>query len=165
MGSANVGEGVYINTLPDIRFWARRIGEKGIVPELEIFEGGMVSNIARLLQDRSLTPPFYCNCVLGFEGPLPANPHSLYFLQSLLPEDVPWGIIHDGRQDFSLLAMALAMGATVVRVGFEDSVFLAPGKAARTNVELVSRVVELIRCIGYDVATPAEARALLNIKH
>ena len=65
--------------------------------------------------------------------------------------------------DFSLLATAIGLGASVVRVGFEDSLFYAPGKAARANVELVKRVVELVHNIGFDVATTEEARDILGV--
>jgi 3-keto-5-aminohexanoate cleavage enzyme len=163
MGSANVGEGVYINTLPDIRFWAQRIQERQIVPELEIFEAGMISNVPRLLADGLLTPPIHFNFVLGFEGPLPADPRNLFFLQTMLPKQATWGMVHDNMTDFRLLATAIGLGATVARVGFEDSVTFAPGEIAKTNAELVANVVELINCLGGSVATPAEARKLLNI--
>jgi D-lyxose ketol-isomerase len=74
------------------------------------------------------------------------------------------GIVHESMQDFSLLAVALGMGAAAVRVGFEDSVYFAPGEAAKTNAELVERIVSLIRLIGYEVAAPEEARKLLRLK-
>jgi 3-keto-5-aminohexanoate cleavage enzyme len=66
--------------------------------------------------------------------------------------------------DFSLLATAIGMGAAAIRVGFEDSVYYAPGKAAATNVVLVEKIVSLVHQIGYDVATPAEARELMGLK-
>ena len=86
-------------------------------------------------------------------------------MKTLLPEkDVPWGVIHDGMNEFTLLATAIGMGASVVRVGFEDSVFFAPGKAARTNAELVERMVSLIHHLGCETATCDEARDMLSIK-
>jgi 3-keto-5-aminohexanoate cleavage enzyme len=138
--------------------------ERQIVPELEVFEGGMISNVPKLQQDGSLTPPFHVNFVLGFEGPLPADPRNLFFLRAMLSKDVHWGVIHDGMNDFSLLAVAIGLGASIVRVGFEDSVYFAPGEAARTNAELVTKVVELVRCLGCDVTTPNEAREIFKIR-
>jgi 3-keto-5-aminohexanoate cleavage enzyme len=67
-------------------------------------------------------------------------------------------------QDFSLLATAIGMGAAAIRVGFEDSVYYAPGKAAASNVVLVEKIVSLVHQIGYEVATPAEAREILRLK-
>lgn len=164
MGSANFGETVYINTLPDIRFWARRMRETDVIPELEIFDGGMISVVQALLHEKSLPPPLYYNFCLGFHWAMPADPGNLLFLKSMLPNGSSWGVIHDGMEDLSLLATAIGMGASIVRVGFEDSIYYAPGKAARTNRELVEKIVSLIRCIGFEVATPEEARELLKTK-
>ena len=164
MGSVNFGEDVYINRLPDIRYWARRMAETNVIPELEIFEAGMLTAVTKLLEEKVLQSPFSFGFPLGFHYALPANPHSLLFLTSSLPVPAPWGVVHEGMQDFSLLATAIGMGAAAVRVGFEDSIYYAPGKAATTNAELVDKIVSLIHQIGYDVATPEEARNLLGLK-
>jgi 3-keto-5-aminohexanoate cleavage enzyme len=84
-------------------------------------------------------------------------------MTSMMKEAVPWGIVHDGMSDFTLLATAIGLGASLVRVGFEDSIFWAPGQAARRNVELVRKLVQLVRLLGHEVATPAEARGILGI--
>ena len=164
MGSVNFSEDVYINRLPDIRYWARRMEETHVIPELEIFEAGMLTAVARLVDEKVLKPPFSYGFPLGFHHALPATPHSLFFLTSSLPVPAPWGVVHEGMQDFSLLATAIAMGAAAVRVGFEDSVYSAPGKTVKNNAELVEKIVSLIRQIGYEVATPPEARDLLGLK-
>ncbi len=78
-------------------------------------------------------------------------------------EKIPWGVIHDEMNDFSLMATAIGLGATIVRVGFEYSVFYASIKAARTNSELVEKIASLIHSIGYEVAAPTEARKLLGL--
>jgi 3-keto-5-aminohexanoate cleavage enzyme len=159
MGSVNFGEEVYINRLPDIRYWAGRMKETHVVPELEVFEVGMMPAVRDLISEGTLMPPCHFNFCLGFHWALPADPRSLFFLASMLNKNESWGIIHDGMRDMSLLATALGMGATVVRAGFEDSIFFAPGKAAKTNPELVEKLVSLVRQIGFEVASPAEARA------
>lgn len=165
MGSINFGEDVYINKLPDIRYWARRMEETRVVPELEIFAAGMLPTYRKLVEEGVLKPPYSINLCLGFHWALPADAETLFFMKTLLPEkDVPWGVIHDGMNDFALLATAVGMGASVVRVGFEDSAIFAPGKAARTNAELVERVVSLVHQIGYKVATCDEAREMLGIR-
>ena len=164
MGSVNFSEDVYINRLPDIRYWARRMEETNVIPELEIFEAGMLTAVSKLLQENVLKPPFAFGFCLGFHWALPADPNSLFFLKSSLPENAAWGVVHESMEDFSLLATAIGMGASAIRVGFEDSVYYAPGKAAVTNVELVEKIVSLIHQIGYEVATPGEARILLGVK-
>ena len=162
MGSVNFGEDVYINTLPDMRFWAKRMRETDVIPELEIFEGGMISNARTLLGEGALSPPYYYNFCLGFRGALPADSDSLFFLKSMLPQGTLWGAVHDGMNDLSHLATAIGIGASVIRVGFEDSIYYAPSKAARTNAELVEKIVSLIYGIGFETATPEEARKLLK---
>ena len=164
MGSANVGEGVYINTLPDIRYWAKRMQENDVIPELEVFEGGMISNVFTLAQEGVLPGPHHFNFCLGFHGALAASPETLFLLKSMLPEGTPWGLIHEGMEGFSMLATAVGMGASVVRVGFEDGSCLEPGKPARTNSELVEKLVSLIEMMGHQVATAQEARALFGTK-
>ncbi len=84
-------------------------------------------------------------------------------LAAMLPAGSHWGLIHEGMQDFRLLAAALGLGATAVRTGYEDGRHLAPGEIARSNVELVSRLVQLVRLVGLEVATPAEARTILGV--
>jgi 3-keto-5-aminohexanoate cleavage enzyme len=165
MGSVNFSEDVYINRLPDIRYWARRMEETNVIPELEIFEAGMLTAVAKLLEENVLKPPLAFGFCLGFHWALPADPNSLFYLKSSLAEPAPWGVVHESMQDFSLLATAIGMGAAAIRVGFEDSVYYAPGKAAATNAELVEKIVSLIHLIGYEVATPVEARKLLGLKN
>jgi 3-keto-5-aminohexanoate cleavage enzyme len=164
MGSVNFSEEVYINRLPDIRYWARRMEEANVIPELEIFEAGMLTAVTKLVEEKVLKPPFGFGFCLGFHWALPADPNSLFFLKSSLSDRAPWGVVHDRMQDFALLAAAIGMGATTIRVGFEDSVCYAPGKAAATNVMLVEKIVSLIHQIGYEVATPVEARKILGLK-
>ncbi len=163
MGSVNFGEDVYINRMPDIRFWADRMAAGRVVPELEIFETGMLAAAKQLTTEGVLKPSYYCNLPLGAHWALPADPRSIFFITSMLPIGMRWSVVHDGMRDLSLLAAAIGMGTTAVRVGFEDSVWYAPGRAARTNADLVARVVGLIEAMGGVVATPEEARHLLGV--
>jgi len=66
--------------------------------------------------------------------------------------------------DLAMLATAVTMGATCVRVGFEDSAYYLSGQIAPTNAELVEKLADLIRSLGYEIATPAEARAIIGLK-
>jgi 3-keto-5-aminohexanoate cleavage enzyme len=163
MGSVNFGEDVYINRVPDIRYWAGRMAENKVVPELEIFEAGMIPEAQMLIDEGTLKPPYYYNFALGAHWAAPADPRSLFYLTSLLPAGAAWSVVHDGMLDFALLATAIGLGASVVRVGFEDSVLYAPGKIAETNVKLVEKMVSLVHRIGYEVAPPDEAREMLGL--
>jgi 3-keto-5-aminohexanoate cleavage enzyme len=163
MGSVNFDDDVYINRLPDIRYWARRMAQTNVIPELEVFEAGMIPVIELLATEKILHAPFAVNFCLGVRWGLSADPKTLLYLTSMLPDDNHWGVVHAGMNDLSILAAAIVMGASVVRVGFEDSRHYAPGKASDNNVVLVEKLVSLIRQIGYDIAGPQEARRVLGL--
>ena len=162
MGSVNFGEDVYINRLPDIRYWAKRMRQTKTVPEMEIFDSGMLPAARALVAEGAIKPPYSICFCLGFPWTLAPDPKSLFFMTSMMNEDVPWGIVHDGMTDFTLLATAIGLGASLVRVGFEDSIFWAPGQAVKRNAELVQKLAELVRLLGHEVATPDEARGILG---
>ena len=161
MGSTNFGDTVYINTLPDIRYWARRMLDTNVVPECEIFALSMIDTIARLAKEGLLHEPIHYNFALGFESSLAATPDNLFCLKSALPADATWGLVHDGMRDFPLLATALAFGATVVRVGFEDGFYYQGDQVAESNVVLVEEIRELVERLGFEVATNEEAKQML----
>ncbi|MBN1415267.1 MAG: 3-keto-5-aminohexanoate cleavage protein [Bacteroidales bacterium] len=165
MGSVNFGETVYINTLPDIRFWAERMREKKVVPELENFDLSMTETCSRLADEGILNRPLQYNFCLGpgQASNLTANVRNLGYMQSMIEPGSHWGFTHDSMKDFSMLLYAVSMGASVIRVGFEDSFYYAPGKAARSNAVLVENLVMLIRGLGIEPATPAEARVILGV--
>jgi 3-keto-5-aminohexanoate cleavage enzyme len=164
MGSVNFGEDVYINRLPDIRYWAKRMRQTKTVPEMEIFDSGMLPTARTLVAEDAIKPPYSICFALGFHWTLAPDPKSLFFMTSMMKDPVPWGVVHDGMKDFKLLATAIGLGASLVRVGFEDSTFWAPGRAASRNAELVKNLAELVRLLGHEVATPTEARHILGIR-
>jgi len=164
MGSANFDDGVYINTLPDIRYWASYMKEKKVKPELEVFEGGMINNAIIMMEEGYLDNPLIFSFCFGFRGALPANIDALYFLKNMIPSNSIWGVVHHGMVNFSFLVTALGMGATLVRVGFEDSIYYMPGKVAKNNVELVEKFAKLVTDLGYEIATPEEARTILSVR-
>ena len=165
MGSVNFGETVYINTMPELRYWSKRLDETNTVPEMELFDLSQVETCTRLADEGVLHRPLHYNfCVgPGNSSNLAATGRNLAFLTQLCETGTSWGITHDSMQDFSMLACAIGMGANTVRVGFEDSFYYAPGKRAHTNAELVERLVQLIRMMGCEPATPDEARAMQHI--
>jgi 3-keto-5-aminohexanoate cleavage enzyme len=161
MGSVNFGEDVYINRLPDIRYWAKRMRQTKTIPEMEIFDSGMLPAAQALVAEGAIKPPYSICFALGFHWTLAPDPKSLFFMTSMMNATVPWGVIHDGMTDFTLLATAIGLGASLVRVGFEDSIFWAPDQAVKRNVELVQKLAQLVRLLGCEVATPDEARTIL----
>ena len=162
MGSVNFGSDPFINSGDDIRFWADEMLKYSVKPELEIFEGGMLKSVRELINEGRLKPPYFCAFCLGYS--LPDDPNNLFFLKSMLPENSLWGLNHQNMTDFSLSAVALGMGASYMRVGFEDGIFYAPGKIAGSNTELTAQAASLIRAMGFEVASPNEAREILGVK-
>jgi len=166
MGSVNFGESVYINTLPEIRYWAGRMREEKVVPEMEIFDLSQVETCTKLADEGVLDRPMSYNFCLGTgtASNLSDTPRNLHYMTSLMEADAHWGLNNDSMKDLHFLGLAIAMGASVVRVGFEDSFYYEEGKTAPTNAFLVEKLVELVRALGCEPATPEEAREILGIK-
>ena len=89
---------------------------------------------------------------------------ALTAFRSFVPKRALWGVTHFGRDNWTFLAAAIAMGATVVRVGFEDSDYLDENSRAKYNYQVVEKAAALIRAMGLEPATPREARDILKLK-
>jgi 3-keto-5-aminohexanoate cleavage enzyme len=163
LGSVNFGETVYINTLPDIRYWARRMKETHTHPELEIFNPSMIETALELLESGDLEPPLRFGFALGFHSSLQADPRHLPYLVGMIPEGSPWGVVHEGMESFTFVASALGLGADLLRVGYEDGGYFGNRRPAATNAVLVEALVDLVRRGGREIATPEEARRMLSI--
>ena len=161
MGSINFNDTVYINTLPDIKYWAAKMNEYGVHPELEVFCPAMIETSVELIQEGILRPDVYFNLCLGIPGTYKPTVKNMQVMIDTLPACKRFGISHHAMQDFGLLAAAIAAGASGVRVGYEDSFYYAPGKHASSNAELVRRVCAMIRALGFEVANIDEARNIL----
>lgn len=165
MGSANLGEGVYINTLPDIRYWAKRMMDAEVVPEMEIFDLSMIDSVVKIGQEGLASKPFSFNFCMGFENAIQADPDHLSVLKRAIPAGSHWGIIHENMADLSILAAAAGMGASALRFGFEDSFYYGDGKLARNNMEILDRLLRLLELMDMEPMTPSEGRTLLGIKN
>ena len=163
-GSTNLGEAVYINSFDDIRYCADAVYKRGILPETEVFDIGMLHNMAVVKSEQPFADPMLFNLVFGHKGGMQPTPEMLAAFRSFVPSDALWGVTHFGRDNWIFLAAAIAMGATVVRVGFEDSHYLADGVDAEYNWQVVEKLVNLIRAMGLEPATPDEARQILNLR-
>ncbi len=165
IGSVNFGESVYVNTLPDIRYWCDQMKKHAVTAELEVFDLSMVRVGQKLREDGHVAHAQF-NICLGFEWALPGTWRALAAMVQEIErvEGASFGLIHHGMEDMTLLAAAVGMGANMIRVGYEDSAWLEPGTVAPTNEALVARAASLIRAMGCEVATPAEAMKLLHIQ-
>ena len=161
-GTTNLGDAVYINTFDQIDYCAKASYDRGIIPEVEVFDIGMIYNIERSKQNTAYRTPVFYNLVFGHKGGMQPDITCLQAFRSAVPADAKWGVTHYGRDNWEFLAAAIAMGASIVRIGFEDSAYLAPGKEATQNYEVVARLVELIHAMGLETATPDEARKIMG---
>ncbi|MCR1841320.1 3-keto-5-aminohexanoate cleavage protein [Murimonas intestini] len=162
-GTTNLGEAVYINSFEDIRYCARAVYERGIIPEIEVFDIGMIYNIEYTKGQAPYREPVLYNLVFGHKGGMQPDIDCLCAFRGAVPPGAKWGVTHFGRDNWDFLAAAIAMGASVVRIGFEDSAFLGPEETAKQNYQLVERLVRLIRAMGLEAATPREAREIMGI--
>ncbi len=163
VGSINFDDGVYINTLPEIRYWAKRMVEEEIIPEMEIFDLSMVDTAKRLIAENLAKPVMAL--ALGFENALQANRHNIDLMfaeMRTIPGSVV-GLCQHDMKNFDLFRYALEKGADVVRVGFEDGYTRDDGTTAATNLDLVNDGIRIIREMGFELATPAQAREMLGI--
>jgi 3-keto-5-aminohexanoate cleavage enzyme len=162
-GSMNFGEGVFLNPPNFLRELARRFTQYNVIPELEIFDEGMIGNCLRLINEGLLKPPFWWQFVLGVAGGAPATPKTLMHLVESLPPDSQWSAIGLGRGQLPMNVMAVILGGHV-RTGMEDNVYYRRGQLAESNAQLVERCVRITRELGRDVASPGDARRLLGLK-
>lgn len=164
-GTTNLGEAAYINTLADIRYCAGEVYDRKIIPEIEVFDIGMIYNIRRTQTETNYRSPLLYNLVFGHRGGMQPDRQCLTAFLNAVPSDAMWGVTHYGRDNWEFLAAAVALGASVVRIGFEDSRYLGPGREAVSNYEEVEKLAALIRAMDLETATPKEARTILGTKY
>ncbi len=163
-GTCNFGDEVFENTMPMMRDFGKRMMANNIKPEYECFEMGHLDTILNMVKKgQAPAAPLHFNFVLGVPGCTPATVSNLAWLVNAIPAGSTWCATGVGRHEFLLAAPAIAMGGNV-RVGFEDNLYLEKGVLAKSNGELVAKVVRIAKELGREVATSAEAREILGLK-
>jgi 3-keto-5-aminohexanoate cleavage enzyme len=162
-GTVNFGEGVFINNRQLVETFARRLRDYSIVPEIEIFDVGMLDEAMRLHHMGLITDPVHFDFVMGVPGGIGADPVHLMHMVRCLPIGSTWSVAGMGRYQLTLGAIALAMGGNV-RVGFEDNIYYRKGQLARSNAELVARMARIAHELDRPLATPAQAREILQLQ-
>jgi uncharacterized protein (DUF849 family) len=161
------GREILVNTSPQrCDLMAKRFIETGIKPEWECFcLPHLLQDPMRLIKGGFDKPPYWINFVLGgergFQNASPYTPEVLDHLVAHLPEGALFCVSGIGRAQFPATTHAVLAGGHV-RVGLEDNLYMAPGELA-TNEQLVAKMVRIIRELGYDPATPSEAREMLGL--
>lgn len=164
MGTMNFGNDVFQNSYPDIVRIAKRILDLDIVPELEIYDAGMLETAYKLLQEGLISQPFRVQFVLGVPGGMNGDLKNLMFLKSrseeLFGKDLHWSVAGIGRYQLPVAIHAMLLGGHV-RVGFEDNIYYKQGELAKSNAQLVERVVRIAKEIGRPIASAKVARETL----
>jgi 3-keto-5-aminohexanoate cleavage enzyme len=161
-GSVNMGENVFLNPPEFLDALAKETLARGIKPELEVFEAGMVETCIRYLGRGLLKPPLHFQFVLGTPGGMAATPKSLLHMSEIIPLGSTWSVIGIGPSQLPLAVIAMAMGGHA-RVGLEDNIYYSKGVLAKNNAELVERIVKIAKEFGREIATPTEGRKILGL--
>ena len=144
-----------------LREGAARIRELGVKPEMEIFDTGNLWFANVMVAEGLLAPPPLYQICMGIPYGAPANPGLLQSMVNMLPDGAQWTSFAIGRHQMPWVAQSVALGGHV-RIGLEDNLYLSKGVLA-TNAQLTERAVGIVKSLGSSVATPDEAREILNL--
>jgi len=162
-GSLNFPDGPSLSTPEMIEKLASRMRDRGIKPELEVLELGMINTAKLLIQKEIAAPPYYFNILLGSAHTAPATMLNLCTMVSSLPLNSRWAACGLGRFQLKINVAAVAMGGHV-RVGVEDNLYYdSQRKHPATNAQQVERVARIAAELEREVATPADARQMLGL--
>ena len=160
---------IFRNTFADIRMVAETLGggDHRIKFEHECYDVGHLYNLKFCLDRGMFRPPLFLQFVMGILGGIAAEVENLVFMKrtadKLFGDQYEWSVLGAGAQQMRLATVAAQMGGHV-RVGLEDSLYIARGKMAQSNAEQVTKVRRILDELGAEVATPDEARTLLGLK-
>lgn len=161
-GTCNFGgDEIFVNTDNTVFNFARIMQEKGMKPELECFDKGMLDIAMKAYRKGLLDDPLHFDFVLGVQ--MAATVRDLSFCVDSLPPGATWTGCAIGKDEFKIAAASIAMGGHV-RVGFEDNLYIEKGVLAKSNGELVDKAVQIAKLLGREIAIPDEAREILSIK-
>jgi len=174
MASLNMGslmriggpyKGTAWSNLPEeIDHYVKEMAKYNVMPEMEVFNHGMLVDVRRVIKAGLVKKPYYVNIVLGmrYQGAEEATPDTLYSIVRSLPPDTIFNCTGVGSMQTPMATMAMLLGGCV-RVGLEDNLYYTKGELAKSNAQLVARIVRIARDLGKEPATPDEARAYFGL--
>jgi 3-keto-5-aminohexanoate cleavage enzyme len=163
MGTMNFGgDEIFVNTENTIITFAEKMNKRGVKPELECFDIGMIDMAIRLNNKGVIKSPMHFNFVLGVIGGISATSRNLNYMIESIPRESTYTVCAIGKYEFPMISLSIALGGHA-RVGFEDNIYVSKGKLAESNGQLVEKVVELATEMDRKIASPKEARKILNI--
>ncbi|WP_179405161.1 3-keto-5-aminohexanoate cleavage protein [Burkholderia guangdongensis] len=158
---------VFRNTFKEIRYILESCADNGTRFEIECYDTSHLYTAAHFIDRGILKPPFFIQTVFGLLGGIGTHPDDVMHMrrtaERLFGQDYYWSVLGAGRSQIPIASMAAAMGGNV-RVGLEDSLWDGPGKLATDNAQQVKRIVSVLESLNLQVATPDEARAMLQLK-
>jgi len=159
---------IFRNTFQDIEQVVERLGKgHGTRFEFECYDVGHLYNLAHMLDRGVVQGPLFVQTIFGILGGIGAEPRNLHFMREtadrLFGDQYVWSVLAAGRHQMGFVTMAALLGGNV-RVGLEDSLWIGPGQQAVSNAQQVAKIRRIIEELGHQVATPAEARAMLALK-
>jgi 3-keto-5-aminohexanoate cleavage enzyme len=164
-----IADGKVYNMLWD-RLWAegaaKYLKDKGIKPEVEIYNNSDMDDLEYLIDKDVLTKPYYVSFVLGMHivnnQASRYSPKHLMHLVDLLPQGSIFSVLGIGPVEFQATTLSILLGGNV-RVGFEDNIYIEKGRLAESNAESVAKIVRIARELGREIASPSETREMLGI--
>lgn len=164
IGTMNFGKHAVLNVPQHVAAMARQVQSVGTKPELEVFDIGHIDLARRMIEEGVIEDvPFFQIC-LGVAGGAPATPQALMAMLSFLPPGSHWGGFGISAASLPMVAQCILLGGHV-RVGLEDNLYLRRGVPAPGNAALVEQAVRVVRDLGGELASPAEAREILGLKN
>jgi len=164
---AGTESGIFANTFKSLKHFAKAMQDTDTVPEIELFDNSWIQNAAYLIRAGYIIhKPLLIQFVMGVLGGTPCSMEILVNMVNTaknLLGDFNWSLSVAERYPFAYLAGALPMGGNI-RVGMEDNLYISRGVLAKSNAEQVEKAVRLIREVGFEVATPDEARKIIGTK-
>jgi uncharacterized protein (DUF849 family) len=157
---------IFPNTFKSIREFCRNFLLTETKPEFEIYDAGMVNNLAVMIGRGHIKRPVYLQFVMGVLGGITASPENLMFLLDYAKKligEFEFSVCVAGRAQFPLCTQSVLLGGHC-RVGLEDNLYLEKGQLAKSNAEQVAKMARIIRELGSEPATPDEARQILGLK-
>jgi uncharacterized protein (DUF849 family) len=159
---------IFRNTFRDIERIYKLLGEEhGVKFEHECYDTGHLYNLAHCIDRGLFKPPVFLQLIYGILGGIGADLDNLIFMKRtadrLFGAQYLWSVLAGGRHQINFCTAATMMGGNV-RVGLEDSLYIGPGKLASSNAEQVAKIRRIVEELGYQPASPAEARQMLGLK-
>lgn len=160
-------DNVFKNTFADIEFILREGTANGTRFEFECYDTAHLYTLAHFLDRKLATPPLFVQTVFGILGGIGTHPDDVAHMKRtadrLFGNDFVWSVLGAGRAQMPMAAISAAQGGNV-RVGLEDSLWDGPGNLAKSNADQVRRVRHILEGLGLEIATPTEARSILQLK-